>query len=117
MSARPALESDGAGAFVGPGQPWPPASGGHSLVEELRGPARLALLAFPLGQFPIGLFARVTVAFLQSSQELVSFPRDHIPVAIRQFPPLLLHLAFHLLPLTFYLVPIHTDLRKQKGTS
>src|SRR5690242_16149269 len=81
----------------------------------LRGPiSGVALCAIPLVVFAFGLLARVAIAFLQLTQELVAFAGDLVPVVVRQFPPFFTHFPLHLLPLAFELVRVHFDTSRSK---
>src|SRR5437016_4643080 len=87
-------------------------------ADRAPAPAGLAMLRhfgrplvrlLPFGEVALGLVARVAIAFLQLTQELIFVTRDSVPVVVGEFAPLLFHLSFHLFPLTLYRVPVHFD--------
>src|SRR5579864_5609440 len=55
----------------------------------------------------LGLLSGNPVALLNSSDQLLAAPIDHVQVIVREFSPFFLGLTLHLLPFPFDLIPIH----------
>ena len=90
-----------------------PLKGRRAAIQEKRGRRhpllRLRLLEFavPLVDLALGFFLRDAVPLLNLSCQhlLVAFRLGQ--VVIGKFAPLTLHLAFELLPIADYLIPVH----------
>src|SRR5438128_1603389 len=55
----------------------------------------------------LGLLFGVAVALLKFADELILLAGDHREIVVRKFAPFCLHSALELLPIAFYLIPIH----------
>src|SRR5689334_3935567 len=80
-----------------------PANRGFSFGRS----SRPFLAVVPVIHFLLRLVLRVAVALLQAAFELVLVAGDDVEIVVRQLTPLLLHLAFELLPVSFNTVPVH----------
>jgi hypothetical protein len=65
------------------------------------------MASLEVGHLTFGLFARNSVAFLYSADELIALPFDNSPVVVSQFAPFLLGLADELLSVSLHLVGVH----------
>src|SRR6185437_1825856 len=65
------------------------------------------LAPVPIIDFLLGLIFLIAIVLLQLAFELVFLPGDDIKVIVREFTPLLLDLAFDLLPVSFDAIPVH----------
>src|SRR5690606_22259949 len=57
----------------------------------------------------LGLFLADAVGLLDAPEQLVALAGDDIEMVVGQFAPLLLDLAFQLLPVSFDDVPVHDE--------
>src|SRR5579871_6769931 len=55
----------------------------------------------------LSLFFGVPVTFLQLAHQLLAIPGNHVQVAVSELTPVLSRTALELLPLSFYLIPVH----------
>jgi hypothetical protein len=69
--------------------------------------ARLVQLSNPLVRLLLRPFLRIAIGLLQPAYELLALPLDDIQLIVGEVTPGLLGLAFELLPITLYLLPIH----------
>ena len=65
------------------------------------------LTTIPVVDVFLGLVLRIAIALLDLAFQLLALAIDDVKVIVSEFAPLLLDLALHLLPVTFYAVPIH----------
>ena len=61
----------------------------------------------PIIDFFFRLIFGIAITLLKTAFELILLARDDIEIIVGQLAPLLLDLAFHLLPISFDAVPIH----------
>lgn len=66
-----------------------------------------ALTTIPVVDVFLGLVLRIAIALLDFALQLLALAIDDIKIVVGEFAPLLLNLALHLFPVTFYAVPIH----------
>jgi hypothetical protein len=64
----------------------------------------------PAVDLALGLVLRNAIALLETAGELLALALDHVEVVIGELAPLLLNLAFELLPVSFNAIPIHHSL-------
>src|SRR5262249_38366319 len=80
-------------------------NGGHQAAvdggHELRGVVQPGIDLF------LGLLLAVAVALLQSAGELLALAFNDVEIVIGELAPLLLNLAFELVPVSFHTIPIH----------
>jgi len=62
---------------------------------------------FPFIDLLLGLFLRDPVLFLDMTGELVLPSGDLVDMIIGELAPLLFHFTLELLPVAFYLIPVH----------
>jgi hypothetical protein len=74
------------------------------------------LATVPIVHFLLRPVFCITVPFLKFSLQLVPLASDDIEVIIGQFSPLLLHLAFDLLPVSFDTIPVRGYLLQYENT-
>src|SRR5579859_7020819 len=68
--------------------------------------------AVPVVNLLLGVLFVYSVSLLNFAHQLVLLAFDHLEIAIGQLAPAGADFTFHLLPLAFYLVPIHAILLK-----
>jgi hypothetical protein len=67
-------------------------------------------LRLPIRHLTFGFVSGNAVAFLDLADQLIALAGYHIQLVIAQFAPLLLDLAFDLVPITFDYIPVHQSL-------
>src|SRR5579871_2633194 len=77
-----------------------PGTGSRDLLVVFQGRS-------PFIRLLLGDVFRDSVAFLDTSDQLVAPTSNDFDIIIGQLPPLFAGLAHHLFPVTFYSVPIH----------
>jgi hypothetical protein len=60
--------------------------------------------------FFLGFVFGGSVSLLELASQLFTLAGHLVQILVGEFSPLLLHFAFELLPIAFYLIPIHDDL-------
>jgi len=64
----------------------------------------------PAVDLPLGFIPMYAVTLLDPADELGALAFDQIEIVIGELAPLLLHFAFHLLPVSFNSIPVHRRL-------
>src|SRR5205085_9440611 len=72
------------------------------------------LARFPVGKLPLRLVLADAVGVLDLADELVALAGDLVELVVGQLAPLLLHLAFGLLPVSCDAVPVHAFVPRLK---
>jgi hypothetical protein len=67
-------------------------------------------LRLPIRHLTFGFVSGNAVAFLDLADQLIALAGYHIQLVIAQFAPLLLDLAFDLVPIAFDYIPVHQSL-------
>jgi hypothetical protein len=52
-------------------------------------------------------FSRYSIAFLQTSYQLIALPGNYLDVVVSKLSPLFSEFSFRLFPLSLYLIPVH----------
>src|SRR5262245_9891137 len=68
------------------------------------------LASFPVLYLPFGFVLADAVAFLDLADELIAVARHLVELVVGKLAPLLLQLAFHLLPVALDAIPVHAFL-------